>query len=202
MPRVFAVLTLTTRSNLVGCSTGMSPGFSPRKILSTIPAARRNISGKWPVRHESPSFGEVACCARHRQLAIEREGHETGGIGRNHSGLYEIDCISMTFEGIKSRRDIVIPLHAAWHDCESKFSSRNLDIFSFTRACGIGGVKQNCQLGKPWNDFAQEFEPLTGDFGLLDGDPRSVAAWMRKVGDQSAEAQVVCTRGPTVGSSD
>jgi len=34
-PSALAVVRLTTRSNLVGCSTGMSPGFAPRRILST-----------------------------------------------------------------------------------------------------------------------------------------------------------------------
>src|SRR5262249_3924882 len=34
-PSAFAVVRLTTRSNLVGCSTGMSAGFAPRRILST-----------------------------------------------------------------------------------------------------------------------------------------------------------------------
>src|SRR5262249_60573927 len=34
-PSVLAVLALTTNSNLVGCSTGRSPGFAPFKILST-----------------------------------------------------------------------------------------------------------------------------------------------------------------------
>src|SRR5262249_28314019 len=34
-PSAFAVVRLITRSNLVGCSTGMSAGFAPRKILST-----------------------------------------------------------------------------------------------------------------------------------------------------------------------
>jgi hypothetical protein len=37
-PSTLAVVRLTTSSNLVGCSTGMSPGFAPRKILSTISA--------------------------------------------------------------------------------------------------------------------------------------------------------------------
>src|SRR6516162_10577388 len=32
-PSAFAVVRLTTRSNLVGCSTGMSPGLAPRRIL-------------------------------------------------------------------------------------------------------------------------------------------------------------------------
>src|SRR5262249_21796121 len=34
-PSALAVVRLMTRSNLVGCSIGMSPGFAPRRILST-----------------------------------------------------------------------------------------------------------------------------------------------------------------------
>jgi sugar lactone lactonase YvrE len=34
-PRALAVVRLMMRSNLVGCSTGMSLGFAPRRILST-----------------------------------------------------------------------------------------------------------------------------------------------------------------------
>src|SRR5262249_27702139 len=34
-PSALAVIRLMTRSNLVGCSTGRSAGFAPRKILST-----------------------------------------------------------------------------------------------------------------------------------------------------------------------
>lgn len=34
-PSAFAVLTLITNWNFVGCSTGKSPGFAPLRILST-----------------------------------------------------------------------------------------------------------------------------------------------------------------------
>jgi hypothetical protein len=34
-PSALAVIRLMTRSNLVGCSTGRSAGFAPRRILST-----------------------------------------------------------------------------------------------------------------------------------------------------------------------
>src|SRR6516225_7799555 len=34
-PSALAVVRLITRSNLVGCSTGMSAGLAPRRILST-----------------------------------------------------------------------------------------------------------------------------------------------------------------------
>src|SRR6516164_9524801 len=44
-PRAFAVVMFMMRSNLVGCSTGMSAGFAPRRILSTKSAARRYRSG-------------------------------------------------------------------------------------------------------------------------------------------------------------
>src|SRR5262249_28160346 len=45
-PSALAVVRLITRSNLVGCSTGMSAGSVPRKILSTISPQRRNKSAK------------------------------------------------------------------------------------------------------------------------------------------------------------
>src|SRR5215470_1316159 len=44
-PSALAVLRLMTKSNLVGCSTGISAGFAPCRILSTKSAARRYISG-------------------------------------------------------------------------------------------------------------------------------------------------------------
>src|SRR5262249_25360201 len=43
-PSTFAVVRLMTRSNLVGCSTGMSAGLVPRNILSMYSAPRRNKS--------------------------------------------------------------------------------------------------------------------------------------------------------------
>jgi hypothetical protein len=42
--RALAVLRLITNSNLVGRSTGKSPGFAPLKILSIKVASRRKIS--------------------------------------------------------------------------------------------------------------------------------------------------------------
>src|SRR5262249_52762638 len=46
IPIAFAVFRLITISNLVGCSTGSSPGFAPRKILSTYDADRRQRSAR------------------------------------------------------------------------------------------------------------------------------------------------------------
>jgi hypothetical protein len=45
-PIALEVLELTTNSNLVGCSMGMSSGFVPRKMLSVISAKRAKSEGK------------------------------------------------------------------------------------------------------------------------------------------------------------
>src|SRR5436309_11690507 len=42
MPSVLAIRRLSTRLNVVGCSTGMSAGLAPLRILSTTSAARLN----------------------------------------------------------------------------------------------------------------------------------------------------------------
>jgi transposase len=44
-PSALAVVRLMTSSNLVGCSTGISADFAPRRILSTKSAVRRNRTG-------------------------------------------------------------------------------------------------------------------------------------------------------------
>ena len=46
-PSALAVIKLIARSNLIGCSTGRSPGRVPRRILSTYSAERRNRSGRF-----------------------------------------------------------------------------------------------------------------------------------------------------------
>src|SRR5215471_12179760 len=46
-PSILAVVRLIMKSNLVGCSTGRSLGFAPRRILSTYSAARRKRLGRF-----------------------------------------------------------------------------------------------------------------------------------------------------------
>src|SRR5262249_16978619 len=59
-PSAFAVLRLMTSSNFVGCSTGISPGWAPFRILSTYVAARRLKSGVHAIKHKPPGFYKIA----------------------------------------------------------------------------------------------------------------------------------------------
>ena len=62
-PRAFAVFRLITNSNLVGRSTGRSPGLAPFRILSTQLAERRNPS-RGPPRMTSETQHPRGPCPR------------------------------------------------------------------------------------------------------------------------------------------
>src|SRR6516162_5726239 len=57
--RAFAVCRLVTTANLVACSTGMSAGLAPMRILSTKTAARRYTSRKFTPYHKGPARREI-----------------------------------------------------------------------------------------------------------------------------------------------
>ena len=59
MPSVLATRRLSTRLKVVGCSTGMSAGLAPLRILSTTSAARLNNADMLgPIRHEAAALYE------------------------------------------------------------------------------------------------------------------------------------------------
>src|SRR5262249_32870789 len=53
-PNALAVLRLITNSNLVGCSTGISAGFAPRRTLFTTSAARLHMFGQYGPKEIRP----------------------------------------------------------------------------------------------------------------------------------------------------
>jgi hypothetical protein len=61
-PSACAVIRLTTSSNLVGCSTGMSAGFVPRRILSTKSASASPSRGSIGLI-SIPNDGATPCIA-------------------------------------------------------------------------------------------------------------------------------------------
>src|SRR6516162_9829095 len=73
-PSAFAVLRLTTSSNVVGCSTGRSAGFAPLRILSTeigLPTKSRRKARS--IRQQHPRIG-IAALPRHtRQMMAQGE---------------------------------------------------------------------------------------------------------------------------------
>src|SRR5262249_38499999 len=77
-PSACAVIRLMTSSNFVACSTGRSPGFAPRKILSTYSAARRNMSG---TRGPMPSMPRRSAGSRLPALSSKARSATCGEAG-------------------------------------------------------------------------------------------------------------------------
>ncbi len=57
MPRAFAAFKLTTSSNKVGCSTGMSAGLAPLRILSTGSRAPQVVGRRGAVAEKGTRVG-------------------------------------------------------------------------------------------------------------------------------------------------
>jgi hypothetical protein len=55
-PSALAVVRFMTRSNRVGCSTGMSTGLAPRRILSAISSPPEQAREVCSIRHQPTCF--------------------------------------------------------------------------------------------------------------------------------------------------
>src|SRR4029079_4429621 len=87
-PRVLAALRLTTSSNLVGCSTGRSPGVAPLRIRSTKLAPRRNMTNR---RHQAAVADVFSLFIDRRQLVSGGEVHERGPVRVEKGGRQNVD---------------------------------------------------------------------------------------------------------------
>src|SRR5207249_9997958 len=74
-PRAFAVLTLMTSSNLVGCSTGRSAGLAPLRVLSIRGRAAKEIGKVRPIGQEATNLDELPRSRHSRQPILERQIH-------------------------------------------------------------------------------------------------------------------------------
>jgi hypothetical protein len=80
-PSALAVVRLMTRSNFLGCSTGISAGFAPRSILSTKSAARRNRSGSWFHRTSDLPLRRLPRAVHRRQPRRRCQGIDPDAVG-------------------------------------------------------------------------------------------------------------------------
>src|SRR5262245_57116866 len=107
-PSAFAVVRLMTRSYLVGCSTGMSAGFAPRRILSTKSAARRYRSRKVrSIGHHPSRFDELANVVHRRQPHAQCQRIDANPVSGYERVVADINCLRAAFERLEGARDIL-----------------------------------------------------------------------------------------------
>jgi len=140
-PSALAVVRLTTRSNSVGCSTGMLPGLAPRRILSTKSAVRRNSAGKFGP-HKTAGLHDSASVTNRRQPQTERKGGDSSAIGVNESIFDDIKRVRLIFESFECGSDVLCAPDAVGRDFEVERTGCGLKLVLLQNGSGIAGIKQ------------------------------------------------------------
>src|SRR5262249_55048295 len=106
-PSAFAVVRLMTRSNLVGCSTGMSPGFAPRRILSTYSAAPPEQAGKvWSIGHQTSGDNVLSDNVSCWQSRDEGQGVYLDAIADHKRVADDIEGVCTVLHRVEGGRNV------------------------------------------------------------------------------------------------
>jgi len=94
-PSAFAVLRLMTSSNLVGCSTGKSPGLAPlQNSIDVACGAAEYITVTWSITDQAAFLGKSTIWIHRRQAFLCGKSQDLVSlaiedwIGNNDEGLY------------------------------------------------------------------------------------------------------------------
>src|SRR5215831_19852352 len=173
-PSALAVVRLMTRSNLVGCSTGMSAGFAPRRTLSTRSAARRNRSGRFAPHQTSRLDGLPIGVAR-RQSRGQRQGIDADAMGEHERVDTDIKCVCTSIERLEGGYDVFASLDFCCNDLEAERAGRCLDLAHIQHNRGTTDIGQDRQPAETGDNLAQKFESLGRNIGLLERQTGEVA---------------------------
>ena len=166
-PRALAVIRLITRLNLVGCSTGRSPGFAPPRILWTYSAARRARTGR-------------------RYLRPQHQCVYSNSVGERQVVQKDVERVRTAVEGVECGRDVVGLPDFQVENLKSKRTCRCLNLASVEDGTGIDDIDQDRQPAQTGDNLAQQFESLASKVGLLTRQPGDVAARSHERCDQAA----------------
>src|SRR5262249_43236945 len=107
-PRALAVVRLMMRSNLVGCSTGRSAGFAPRRILVHVfggaPEHTREI---WSIAHQTSGLDVFPKIVHRRQSRAECKGVDANPIGVKVCVRRDKECVCVVLQRLKGGHDIL-----------------------------------------------------------------------------------------------
>ena len=177
---------------MVGCSTGISPGFVPRRILSTIlGGAPEQIRVVWSVGHETPGLDIIAVVEDRRQPRAERKRDDARAVGGSECIAHDVKCVRLGLERLEGGSDILRSPDFEWRDFEAERASRSLNLAHLQHGLGKANIGHDCQPAEPGDNLAQEFKSLAGKIGLLDRQSSDVAARSRQTCDQAAADRVV-----------
>ena len=156
-PRAFAVFMLMTKSNLVGCSTGMSAGFvATQNLINKLSGAPELVRLVRSVRHQTSRFNKLAKHVQSRQSFTDGTSVDLGAV-RAHDRVHDdIERVRAALNCLKGRRDIVGAPDIHCGDFQTKRSRRRLNLPHFQHGVGRTNIAQDRQPTQSRNDLAQD----------------------------------------------
>ena len=202
MPSARAVVRLITRSNLVGCSTGMSAGLVPRKILSIMSAERLKRSTKFePSDVEAADVEPFARGEHGRQPRGQGQCGDAESIRRQQPVVGDIEPIRTPLEAFHSRHDLLRTANFDRDGFEPKRAGRRFDLVHLQDGEWTCYVGHDCNPAQGGNDLAQYFKPFAGGIDQLIGKTSNVSAGARQLATKPVPTGSPAT-AKTIGMTD
>ena len=142
-PSCFAVFKFTTNSNFIGCSTGMSAGFLPFRILSTIEATRRSDDGVSPVRHQPTNLNATSIIVHCRQAIFGGEFDDAWLVRHQRGGLNLHESLgTLLFRRVKHAFQFIHPPHLENLKLQAQRLRRDLRFLNTRAKCSDRGISR------------------------------------------------------------
>src|SRR5262245_13213257 len=187
-PSALAVVRLIAKSHLVGCSTGNSAAFVPRRILSTnSPAQRGQV---WAVGHQRAYFNVFAKTAYRCYPCTQRQGADANPVGIDERVADHVECLGVAPHRFKARSNVVHSADFDFDCVETEASRRRVGLLQFDERWRVSSVSNNRKPTKARHDFAQQLDALACKLVLLHGNARDVAAGTVEARDKAGANRV------------
>src|SRR6516225_9508430 len=179
-----------------GCQ-GMSPHQQGRGTKMTehcyggIDVSKELKQKIWSIRHERPGLSITSIVEDRRQVRSSCKRDDARGIGGDKSVYAYIERISHGLDRVKAGNNILRPPNIERRDIEADRTGAGLYGVPLQYAIGIIEVCYNRQAMEIGDSLAKKFYSFAGEIGDLQRQSGDVAAWMRKIGYETAADRIV-----------
>src|SRR6185295_8492133 len=103
-----AVLRLTTSSNFVGCSTGRSAGFAPRKnLVNELCSSAEQVGDVCSIGYQTACFGILSNAVHRRQPRAQCQGVDVNPVAARERVSDDIKRLHAAPKRLEAGRDIL-----------------------------------------------------------------------------------------------
>src|SRR5215831_1092285 len=140
----------------------------------------------WPIGHQASRFDKLASKMNRRQSQSDRQDIDSIPVDVDEGVAANINCVHATIERVEGGHDILGLPDFECRDLKTEFAGRCLNFADFQHGLGIRDIDQYRQAAETGDHFAQKFETLASNIGLLDRQAGDIAARSRQARHHAA----------------